>query len=275
MHPAGTAYCPNLGTQINLDQSLNKAISQPTAAPVESPLVSPSIPAVPTASTPAPATTAAEVAAAATETPQVITTKAIDSDRAAGIKVVTVPRVTTYHMPGICVACGKPLNGSNAKIKASVQQTSGNLRTTLSLDFPLCSDCNSVQQTFTKISNKALGIAAAIIGPLAVIFVIVGLLTVKSSSDQGGIWGGAICGGFILWMVVYGIIQAVLNKKQPEDVQKLHNLIGKSVGITGFTSTNVTFKFASESFATMFSALNTLNQDLINSVIQNLINKKT
>lgn len=270
-HPYGTAYCPNLGTPISPDVSSPVAKPEPVVAEAAAAPIPPPVPA--TAQPAATAAATAAEAAAPAPAPQVITTKAVDTDRNAGIKVVTIPRVTTYHMPGMCVACGKPLNGSTAKIKASVQQTSGNLRTTLSLDFPLCMECNDVQKLFTKISNKALGIAAAIIGPLAAAFLVIGLLTVKGS-DNGGVVGGAVCGGFILWMVVFGILQSVLNKKQPQETQDRHKLIGKAVGITGFTSTSVTFKFASETFATLFESMNSINQDLINTVIQGLLNKK-
>jgi hypothetical protein len=230
------------------------------------------------ASQPTPAVTSAPVTAATAATSQpatlVTSTPITDSDRKAGFKTVVVPRVITYHMPGMCVACGKPLNGSKATIKASATQTYGNMRTTLSLGFPLCFECEGIQKTFTSNSNKSTGISFGIAAGLVIIFLVVGLST-STSSDKGGIWGGAICGGLIVWGIIFAIVNAIVNNQLPKPIRDQHNNIPKSVSILSFTTSDVVFKFTNESFANLFAGLNSTNSGALVNMLADLLKKKT
>lgn len=283
-HPGNTVFCPILGTPITKEQLATPTIAAekppaPAATATTSTPVSPSIPS--TAATPVPASpavpatasafsTAASAASAQPVTPE-ITAPAKDSDRKAGFRVITVPRTITYHMPGMCVACGKPLNGSTAKIKTSHQQVSGNIRTTLSLDFPLCFDCEAIQKAYSRNSNKSIWISLGITLVLVILAVV---SAVTSSASSGDIWLAVVCGGLLFWGIVYAIVNAIINRQLPKANRDQHSVITKSVSITGFSFSDVTFKFTNESFANIFGGLNSPNTNILANALADMLKKK-
>lgn len=289
-HPGNTVFCPILGTPITKEQLTGAAPADkppaPEAASTAAGIVSQPVPtataaSAPSAAVPVPlppatpvtasaASTAANVPPSQPATPEILT-PAKDSDRKAGFRIITVPRTVTYHMPGMCVACGKPLGGSKAKFKTSYQQVSGNIRTTLSLDFPICLDCEANQKTYSRNSNKSVGISFGITLVL-VILVVVSSLT--SSADSSGIWPAIICGGVIFWGIIFAIVKAIIDRQLPKAIRDQHSVITKSVTITGFSFSDVTFKFINESYANLFGGLNSTNPNLLANALADILKKK-
>jgi hypothetical protein len=186
---------------------------------------------------------------------------------------ITLLRTTTYQMPGTCPVCNEPRNNGKGKIHTTNSYKSGNMKYTLSLDFPLCQKCSNIQALFTKNSNRAslLGLPFGVIG-IAITFVI-GMAGPSAITFADMICPGIIV-GFVAWMVAFAIINAIINSKLPKTLKTRNSRIGGTANISGFNPTHVSFKFKSKSYAAAFQLLNTAGGFNLMQQMLDTLNKK-
>jgi hypothetical protein len=197
-----------------------------------------------------------------------------DNMPAAEETTITLLRTTTYQMPGTCPVCNEQRLGGTGKIHTSNSYKSGNMKYTLSLDFPLCKKCTDIQALFSKINGKAGGLGA-IPGVLAGIGIaILGSSGTSSSSNSGNFFCYGIIAGAIVWGIAGWIISSILTRNMPKTLKERNKRIAGAASISGFNPTHVNFKFNNKSYAAAFQLLNSMGgANLIQQLLETM-NKK-
>ena len=236
--------------------------------PVSEPTLMPSPPIIP----PQPSTATPPQASSPEVPAWMLDPHLNDSMPPAEDTTVSLLRTTTYSMPGTCPVCSEPRLGGTGKIQTSNSYRSGNMKYTLSLAFPICQKCTSIQQLFSKYSNKAMLIAIpfGVIG--AAVVVILG--TSNPGSDAGGYICGSIFAGFVLWGIATAIINPILTKKLPKTLRDRNSRIGGAAAISSFSPTHVSFKFKNKAYAAAFQLLNTSGGLNLMQQMLDTLNKK-
>jgi hypothetical protein len=182
---------------------------------------------------------------------------------------ITMTRMKTYHMPGGCVVCSSTYI-SMGRMHTSNQITSGRLRTTLSLDFPICEKCKRVQTLFQKNSQLAGWIAFGITVLGFVLFLLIG-------ANMGNKTGDLICpgliGGFVIWMILFFALSSLFALRYPVPVRERDRRIHHAVKMLSFSAMHVIFLFENATYAQRFEQVNGLPFDNLQNMLQNLTNK--
>jgi hypothetical protein len=187
---------------------------------------------------------------------------------------VTLLRTTTYQMPGTCPVCNEQRLGGTGKIHTTNSYRSGNMKYTLSLDFPICKKCTDIQALFTKVTNKATGFGA-IPGALAGIGIaILSSSAPSSSSNSGNFFCYGIIAGAIVWGIAGWIISSILTRNMPKTLKERNKRIAGSASISGFSPSHVNFKFKNKSYAAAFQLLNTMGGANLIQQLLDTMNKK-
>jgi hypothetical protein len=187
---------------------------------------------------------------------------------------ITLLRTTTYQMPGTCPVCNEPRLGGKGKIHTTNSYKSGNMKYTLSLDFPICQKCTDIQALFAKNSNKAslLGI------PFGVLALILTFVIGANSGPSGNSSSNYICigiiAGFLVWGIAFAVINAILNSKFPKTLKDRNARIVGAANISAFNPTHVSFKFKNKTYAAAFQLLNTMGGLNLMQQMLDTLNKK-
>jgi hypothetical protein len=186
---------------------------------------------------------------------------------------ITLLRTTTYQMPGTCPVCNEARNNGKGKIHTTNSYRSGNMKYTISLDFPICQKCSDIQALFAKNSSQAslYGIPFGVVG--IVITFLSGLIGPTKETFSNLICPGIII-GFVIWVAAFGIINIILNSKLPKTLKNRNSRIGGAVSISSFNPTHVNFKFKNKSYATAFQLLNTMGGINLMQQMLDTLNKK-
>jgi hypothetical protein len=182
---------------------------------------------------------------------------------------ITMTRMTTYHMPGGCVVCSSPLI-STGRVHTSNQITSGRLRTTLSLDFPICEKCKRVQTLFHKNSQLAGWVSFGITVLGFVLFLVIG-------GNMGNKTGDLICpgliGGFVVWMILFFALSSLFALRYPAPAREREKRINHAVKMLSFSAMHVIFLFENAAYAQRFEQANRLPFDNLQNMLKNMMNK--
>ena len=232
----------------SISQMAGRGAAQP-AAQSGSTSTPPQIPAQPSVVTPPPASVTADQL-------WMFDPRLNDNMGVSQDTTITLPRSTVYTMPGICPVCGEPRMNGTGKLHTTNSYQSGNMKYTLSLDFPICQKCTDIQAFFTKYSNKA-SLWGIPFGVLGIIIVII-LGAADKSGDSGGYVCGGIIAGFAAWGIAFAIINAIITRHFPATLKERNKRINPAVSISGFNSMEVSFKFTNSAYAAAFQQLNIL-----------------
>lgn len=168
--------------------------------------------------------------------------------------------LTKFNMPPICVACGSPATFGATK-KVSLSKNLGNKVSTLTLDFPLCNECQMVSQQKTS-EKKAIALGVVVV--LVLIIISVSLSVNNETSIYfiiGAVLGIAWVALTTLWIVKH------LNKIFTKEQLARRTQVTLCTTINDFASPNkygskedqeghVKFNFSNSSFADHFAELN-------------------
>lgn len=163
-----------------------------------------------------------------------------------------------FNIPQICIGCGGGPIVSHLKVQK--EQQSGNRKSTLTLGFPLCQECDELNsRKFGNVPRTIffVGILLTILG-----FILPIVFGSAEENSQGWILGILI--GVVV-LTFTAVASSLLHKNMDftsEEREKLKQ-IKHSVKITefqqpGLLSPNgrITFKFENHDFADLFSQMN-------------------
>lgn len=163
--------------------------------------------------------------------------------------------LTRYGMPNLCVACCS----ADTSGKLNVGQSNWNGKQTLSLEFPLCTECNDLLKITTK-RARWLGVIAffgAILGCM-----LTSNLIVDASGHSNG-WAAIIVAVTLFFIIVMGLRGPFTTRGMTQEQRKRVNLINNAVRILDFkipeifgNQGHVTFQFKDAGFAAEFASLN-------------------
>jgi hypothetical protein len=168
---------------------------------------------------------------------------------------VSVIRMKNYIMPGTCVVCNAPKSMGH-KVQAGHTIQYGRTQVSLSLDFPVCPDCGSVQDEFIHNARigAAIGGGLAVLGAIIYYIVLTSSTGAKFSENCGAFFCYPIIGFFALWFVAYQALNLLL----PKQVRERKKRIDKSVKIVFFDGMYVNYQFQNAIYAELFRTLNTI-----------------
>ncbi len=168
---------------------------------------------------------------------------------------VSVMRTKNYFLPGTCVVCNAPKSMGH-KVQAGHSIQYGRTQVSLSLDFPVCPDCGSVQDEFIHNARigAAIGGGLALLGGIIYYIVLSTSTGAKFSENCGAFFCYPIIGFFVLWYVAY----QVLNLMLPRPVRERKKRIDNAVKIVFFDGMYVNYRFQNAIYAELFRTLNTM-----------------
>jgi hypothetical protein len=186
---------------------------------------------------------------------------------------ITLLRTSTYLMPGTCPVCNGQRAGGTGKLHTSNSYTSGRMRYTLSLDFPICQKCTDIQAFFSRRSKRAMLLGLPV-GVLTLLVAIILSATSKNSSDSGNFICFGILGAFAVWGIASAMINAIINRNLPTALKERNKRLGPAVSISTFNPTHVSFKFGNNAYAAAFQMVNTAgSQNLVQQMLDTLKKK--
>ncbi len=160
-----------------------------------------------------------------------------------------------YNMPNICVACGS--ENTSGHIHAG--KSSWNGKQNISLEFPLCAECDAIQKTQIKRARWL-----ALLATLGAIFgcVLSANLIIDSSGHSNGLAALLFAAAAFLF-IFWGLRKPFTTRGMTQDQRTRAGRLDKAVRILGyslpglFTSTgHIDFQFEDGKFASEFAALN-------------------
>lgn len=170
------------------------------------------------------------------------------------IKVKT-QYLSSFNMPPYCVACGNSPGAGTKKVSAS--KSTGNTRTTLTLELPLCQECYQVSKTswFAK-----LILCMGVLMSLGL-----GIVVAYYASLMTSFYVGMLLGGVVLLVAIFlaaWLSNLISQMGMIPEQRERRRLVGRSVRISGFKAPGVfgkgwvSFKFENPTFASEFCRMN-------------------
>lgn len=163
--------------------------------------------------------------------------------------------IAQYNMPNICVVCGS--ENTSGHIHAG--KSSWNGKQNISLEFPVCAECDAIQKTQIKRARWL-----ALFATLGALFgcVLSANLIVDSSGYSNGLAALLIATAAFLF-IFWGLRKPFTTRGMTQNQRAIAKHIDKAVRILGFSLPGlfnsagyIDFQFEDAKFAIEFAALN-------------------